>query len=111
MLEHERAWLDYCRRVVRDDDHRVACALRGGSAAESPPVFADVRWPGYLGADYRPGGLLWVNIIHEDLGQPGFRDGAASLAAATGPGGTPTRPTSKRTRPTSPSSARATWVD
>jgi hypothetical protein len=88
MLPHEWAWLDYCRRVVRDDEHRIDCAARGGSALGDPDgrgrvVYAEARWPGYLGALYRPGGILWVNIVHEDLGQRGYRAEADRYAGAT----------------------------
>jgi hypothetical protein len=81
--QHEDGWLRYCRRIVRDEPHRLACARRGGSPPEDARVFADVRWPGYLGPGYEPGGLLWVNIIHEDLRQEHFGEQAEEIAVAT----------------------------
>jgi hypothetical protein len=67
----EREWLDYARGVVCNDEHRLACAALGGSP-EHPGVDAvDVRWPGYLGRSYKPGGVLCVAMVHRDFASAG----------------------------------------
>lgn len=81
-------WLEYCRSVVRDGEHLAECAAAGGSVPGDPDgrgrvVYPEARWPGSLGKDYQSGGLLWLNIVHEDLGQLGLRAEADAYAAAT----------------------------
>jgi hypothetical protein len=76
-------WLKYARDVVGNEDHRVECSKAGGSdplalvkeraGTERPAGFAsDVRWPGYLGAEYRPGGVIWVSNIHRNFDSAGL---------------------------------------
>lgn len=73
-------WLAYCREVVNDTDHHAQCAALGGSdGAGGFPV--DVRWPGYLGPLYSPGGLLWVANIHRNFDSAGLTEQFASAAA------------------------------
>jgi hypothetical protein len=72
-------WLAYCREVAGDSCHRSLCAEEGGSW---PPDFApDVRWPGYLGPDYRPGGVLWAANIHTRFDTRGLPASFAADAA------------------------------
>lgn len=76
-------WLKYARDVVENEDHRVECSKAGGSdplalvkeraGTEHPAGFAsDVRWPGYLGTEYRPGGVIWVSNIHRNFDSAGL---------------------------------------
>ena len=68
----ERAWLEYARDVVCNEEHRLACEAAGGSPPGHPGVDAtDVRWPGYLGRSYKPGGLLCVAMVHRDFASAG----------------------------------------
>src|SRR5690349_7092584 len=79
----EARWLEYSRRVVSDTGHREACRARGGSPTD-PRLRPEVRWPGYAGARYRPGGMLWVNIVHRNMDIDGYTPLAiAQLAEAT----------------------------
>lgn len=83
-------WLRYAREVVSDQDHRRACAARGGSDPDAvlleretgrPASFAeDVRWPGYVGRDYRRGDVLWISNIHRNFDSGGL---TASFADAS----------------------------
>lgn len=57
-------WLAYARRIVADENHRAECAALGGSSDDPELNGVDLRWPGYLGEDYRIGGLLCVANIH-----------------------------------------------
>lgn len=68
----ERAWLVYARSVVQNEEHRLACEAAGGSPPNHPGVDAsDVRWPGYLGRNYAPGGVLCVATVHRDFASAG----------------------------------------
>jgi len=83
MRKWETAWLEYSRTIVTDTTHRNACAALGGSATGVDGVITDLRWPGYSGQHYKPGGLLWVNIVHADLRQKGCEATASTLIEAT----------------------------
>jgi hypothetical protein len=67
----ETAWLEYAREVVEDGEHHSTCASRGGSDA-SLGFAPDVRWPGYLGRDYRRGGVLWLANVHTSFATAGL---------------------------------------
>ena len=88
------AWLAYCREVVTDDDHRRACSVLGGSAL-ADGFAPDVRWPGYLGPGYRPGGVVWVANVHRNFDSAGmsrqFADQAAESVRAFRDGGSETQ--------------------
>lgn len=82
MYEHAFAhdWLAYARRLLEDQSHRAACDLVLGPQAVERADAGDLRWPGYLGESFRPGGLLVVQTVHRE-----FSSGRPSLpAAATG---------------------------
>lgn len=68
-IEHE--WVAYARRLLADGAHQRRCELVGGSpVGELDPqrrLDADLRWPGYLGCDYRAGGVLCVATVHRDF--------------------------------------------
>jgi hypothetical protein len=68
VTEAEAAWLAYARAVLSDLEHRRECAALGASP-EHPGVDAtDLRWPGYLGADYVAGeGALCVGNVHRNF--------------------------------------------
>lgn len=78
----EAEWLAYARRVCRDLQHRADCRSLGGSPVSDPLVAPDARWPGYLGQHYRPGDVLWVNIVHSDLAGGGAAAAAEVLVDA-----------------------------
>ena len=69
----EHWWLGYARRLLADEGHRTACAGIGGSRPSDVPAIddPDLRWPGYLGRAYRPGGVLCVGKVHRN-----FRSGS-----------------------------------
>lgn len=74
-------WLEYCREVVNPEDrHRLRCIQLGGS--QDPAFPSDVRWPGYFGPGYRPGGMMIAANIHSDFderfGRP-WADAAADV--------------------------------
>lgn len=73
------AWLDYARRIVSNDGHIQLCGSKGGSN----PVHGfdpEVRWPGYLGHGYQPGGLLWVSNVHRNFDSEGLPPSFAAEA-------------------------------
>jgi len=70
----EQRWLDYCWSVLTDRDHIQQCEQAGGAGLEDKSL----RWPGYLGSAYKPGGLLLVANIHRD-----FASGQAVSALAS----------------------------
>ena len=74
-------WLRYAAEVVSDADHMSTCRVRGGSPPEAG-YFTDVRWPGYLGPLYGPGGVLWIANIHRNFDSAGLSSEFASSAAA-----------------------------
>ena len=49
----ERRFLEYVWHVLRQE-HRGA-----GCCSDGTP-----RWPGYLGSDYRPGGMVFIGTVH-----------------------------------------------
>jgi len=65
--ETEVKWLDYAWRIATCPDyHRREC-IRLGAARSRRGLCKgnDLRWPGYVGADYRPGeGVLLVGAVH-----------------------------------------------
>lgn len=63
-------WLEYAKDVVLSDDHTEACCRAGGGTLERGGE-AWMRWPGYIGAAYEPGGLLFVGNIHRDFASNG----------------------------------------
>jgi len=68
----ERAWLEYARDVVCNEKHRLACEAAGGSPPNHPGIDAtDVRWPGYIGRSYKPGGVLCAAMVHRDFASAG----------------------------------------
>lgn len=58
-------WLDYAWDVARCD-HLEKCRTQGGGAVNNGcnPRFPDLRYPGYVGTDYQPGGVLCVGMVH-----------------------------------------------
>lgn len=62
----ESRWLDYAWRVANcPPEHRAACERKGG-ATSAPGYEGNVlRWPGYLGRDWREyHGVLCVGAVH-----------------------------------------------
>ena len=84
--EWEADWLGYARRLLNDTQHKLACDLALGTEAIRRSDADDLRWPGYLGSAYRPGGLLIAFTVHRELasGRPPLPDQARDgLVAAT----------------------------
>lgn len=79
-LAHARSWwLEYCREVVdAGDRHRYGCVQLGGS--QDPAFPSDIRWPGYFGPGYRPGGMMIAANIHSDFDEGLGRQAAAAAA-------------------------------
>lgn len=79
-LAHARSWwLEYCREVVNSGDrHRYGCVQLGGS--QDPAFPSDVRWPGYVGPGYRPGGMVIAANIHSDFDEGLGRQDAEAAA-------------------------------
>jgi hypothetical protein len=68
----EEAWIAYAHELLDDKDHQVRCANAGGSPSgvgldPTGSLDPDLRWPGYLGRDYRAGGVLCVATVHRDF--------------------------------------------
>jgi hypothetical protein len=63
----EEAWLHAARLLLDDDAHRSACDRRLGAEAVERADAGDLRWPGYLGSEYRPGGLLVAATVHREF--------------------------------------------
>ena len=67
--ETEQRWLDYAWSVVDcPDRHRAQCEALGAAVPGPGRVDGnEVRWPGYLGRDYREGvGVLCVAAVHRE---------------------------------------------
>lgn len=84
----ERSWVTYALRLLDDREHLRRCELAGGSPiGELDPgrrLDADLRWPGYLGRDYRSGGVLCVATVHRDFETNGAGPGVrAGIVEAT----------------------------
>lgn len=79
MTDLEADWLQYARRLLHDEAHIRACANAGGSPAHPGVDDTQLRWPGYLGRDYRDGGVLCVANVHRD-----FASGGAGTAVRDG---------------------------
>lgn len=57
----EKAWLGWARKVIRSNgvqNRFNVCTQRRTKA------FERVLWPGYIGKNYRPGGMLLVGAVH-----------------------------------------------
>jgi hypothetical protein len=78
----EQAWLAYAQDVVLGDDHTASCVRDGGGCLEAPDA-AHLRWPGFMGRLYRPGGLLLVGNVHRNFASDGVPTWVAELLAAT----------------------------
>ncbi len=65
MNKIERAWLDYAWQVVNcPESHLYACINAGAAVPGKGRVDGnDLRLPGYLGRNYRPGGILCVAAV------------------------------------------------
>lgn len=63
----EERWLTYARRLLRDDEHHAACDRLLGAEALSRADAPDLRWPGYVGSGYRPGGVLLAATVHREF--------------------------------------------
>lgn len=69
MTQTERAWLEYAWRVVAcPDDHLARCIANGAAVPGEGRVDGnDLRWPGYLGREYRSGrSVLCVGAVHRE---------------------------------------------
>lgn len=82
----EQAWLNWAYPIVRialdDPEHLAWCRARLGDAeyprdeAADPASDPTLRWPGYVGSDWRPGhGILFVGSVHSDFTKDGRRSG------------------------------------
>lgn len=76
----ELAWLAYSREVLHDEVHQRACFAAGGSPSgplldPTGSLDPDLRWPGYLGRSYAPGGVLCVATVHRDFESNGAGSG------------------------------------
>lgn len=90
MADVEQAWLAWARRLFRNDAHRAPCvAAQDKLRVTNKPMWNGIvapglRWPGYLGPDYRRGGILSVGIVHTSFATGGMATGTevpAALAA------------------------------
>lgn len=68
----EKAWVAYAHDLLDDRGHLRRCSKAGGSPIGSVldpqnRLDSDLRWPGYLGREYRPGGVLCVAMVHRDF--------------------------------------------
>jgi len=96
MAPWEVAWLDWAHDVVRIKDDKpmhyawcqarlARCTATRGPGAYAHDVEADpasdpaLRWPGYVGAGWRPGaGVLFIGSVHADFTRLGGGAGDAS---------------------------------
>lgn len=62
----EAAWIDYARSVVLGDHHTDMCRRAGGGCLEINGT-PELPWPGYIGPQYRSGGLLLVGNVHRNF--------------------------------------------
>jgi hypothetical protein len=66
--ETEELWLDYARRLLSDDEHIKECNAIGATYPRFCIDGDDLRWPGYLGSNFRPGrGVLAIANIHREF--------------------------------------------
>lgn len=77
MDDWKQEWIRYARGLVGDATHCRACEQVLGLDATARMDAADLRWPGYVGATYRPGGLLMAATVHRE-----FASGKPPLPAA-----------------------------
>lgn len=91
MLTAEERWLDYAWSIVTcPAPHRDECESLGAAVPGPGRVDGnDVRWPGYLGREYREGaGILCVGAVHrearpeDETSDPVIAQTNAELAAA-----------------------------
>ena len=90
--EVDRRWLDYAWRVLNcPEKHRRRCVEAGAAIPGLERVDGDdLRWPGYLGRDWKPyRGVLCVGAVHrepspeyEDNGPVGARTNAELIEGA-----------------------------
>lgn len=83
----ERAWLRWARPIVcmqtSAGEHFNWCDGALGPAEypqepEDPASDPSLRWPGYVGVEWRPGhGILFVGSVHSDFTKDGGRPGDA----------------------------------
>jgi hypothetical protein len=84
-----REWIGWARSVVDDCAHAAVCdgirdRARPGAAIPNPDGAdaPDVRWPGYIGANFRPGGVLCVSNIHTRFQSGGLASAGALVTSA-----------------------------
>ena len=87
----EPGWLGWARPIVRmqacEPAHFAWCREALGPAeypevAEDPASDPTLRWPGYLGIDWKPDhGVLFVGSVHSDFRKDGHRGGGPDRAA------------------------------
>jgi hypothetical protein len=84
-----RAWIDWARLIVDDSAHAAVCdgirdRVRPGAASPSADGAdaPDLRWPGYVGAAYRPGGVLCVSNIHTRFQSGGLASAEGLVTSA-----------------------------
>lgn len=69
----EKAWIAYAHDLLDDRDHLRRCSEEAGGSpigSDLDPqnrLDSDLRWPGYLGREYRAGGILCVATVHRDF--------------------------------------------
>lgn len=57
----EKAWLAWAREVIRTNGTQNRCRV---CKNEATTAFERVLWPGYIGENYRVGGMLLVGAVH-----------------------------------------------
>jgi hypothetical protein len=83
----EQAWLDWARPIARiasdAPDHLSWCRSKLGDAEYPHDELVDpasdptLRWPGYVGASWRPDhGVLFVGSVHSDFTKDGRNTGS-----------------------------------
>jgi len=67
----EKKWLEYSWRLVTDDEHLIECKKNGGKGIDDK----ELRWPGYLGENYKEGGVVFIGNIHRNFNSGGAVNG------------------------------------
>ena len=76
----ERRWLDYAWRIVNcPPEHRQGCFAHGAAGGPGLDGINQLRFPGYLGRDFR--GLLCVAHVHREPEKGGVGDTARDREA------------------------------